>query len=682
MSDDWESLADDGQDVPAPAAAPSFSTFTPGAASFVPSFSASSFVPGGGGGGGGYGGAPQQGYGGQQGGYQQPYGGQQQYGGYQQQPGGYQQQQGGYQQQQGGYPQGGFQQPQGGYQQPAQSYQPSFSATQAKPAAKATPKPALGSGSVSLSTKPASAKATAPAAKKAEPKKAEPKKAAAASGGDAPAAKKEESKKAEPKKAEPKKASKKAAKKDTDAEEKGDSGSGVSAEEMAKLNKMEHVNIIFIGHVDAGKSTIGGHLMFLTGGVDARTLEKYEKEAREANRESWYLSWALDTNDEERAKGKTVECGKAAFATEKKAYSIIDAPGHKSFVPNMIGGAVQADIAILVISSRTGEFEAGFDRGGQTREHAMLAKSTGVKKLIVVINKMDISDYDKTRYDECLDKLKPFLKTVGFHPERDCMFMPISGQKGHGLTTRVPKECCDWYDGPALVEYLDGLPKIQRHLDLPIRIPVAEKFTNMGTFAMGKVMSGSLKKGCSLMLMPNRTKVQVTSILEEETEKEFAASGDNISLKLKGVEEEDLQAGYVLCALKDPCSVCYTFDAQLAVLEYKSIVAPGFGCILHIHTATEEVTLKGLICYINKKTGKPDKTKGRPRFTKQGDVVIARFTTENPVCIETFKENQAMGRFTLREEGKTMAIGKVLKLISVEDTKAERAAAAAAEMAK
>ncbi|CDQ97061.1 unnamed protein product [Oncorhynchus mykiss] len=153
--------------------------------------------------------------------------------------------------------------------------------------------------------------------------------------------------------------------------------------------KKEHVNVVFIGHVDAGKSTIGGQIMYLTGMVEKRTLEKYEREAKEKNRETWYLSWALDTNQEERDKGKTVEVGRAYFETEKKHFTILDAPGHKSFVPNMIGGASQADLAVLVISARKGEFETGFEKGGQTREHAMLAKTAGVKHLIVLVNKMD-----------------------------------------------------------------------------------------------------------------------------------------------------------------------------------------------------------------------------------------------------------------------------------------------------
>jgi len=219
-----------------------------------------------------------------------------------------------------------------------------------------------------------------------------------------------------------------------------------SAPKVNKVKK-EHVNVVFIGHVDAGKSTIGGQIMFLTGMVDKRTLEKYEKEAREKNRESWYLSWALDTNQEEREKGKTVEVGRASFETEKKHFTILDAPGHKSFVPNMIGGASQADLAVLVISARKGEFETGFEKGGQTREHAMLAKTAGVKHLVVLINKMDdhTVNWDEERYNECKEKLLPYLKKLGFNPQKDLNFMPCSGLTGAGLKESVDPQLCPWY---------------------------------------------------------------------------------------------------------------------------------------------------------------------------------------------------------------------------------------------
>lgn len=228
----------------------------------------------------------------------------------------------------------------------------------------------------------------------------------------------------------------------------------------------DHLNIVFIGHVDAGKSTIGGQLLYLTGMVDKRTLEKYEREAKEKNRESWYLSWALDTNQEERDKGKTVECGRAYFETENKHFTLLDAPGHRGFVPNMIGGASQADLAVLVISARKGEFETGFERGGQTREHAMLAKTagklvcnillitdhnwtyfSGVKQMIILINKMDdpTVEWSEERYNECQGKLLPYLKKCGFNPKTELYFMPCSGLTGAYLKETVSETICPWF---------------------------------------------------------------------------------------------------------------------------------------------------------------------------------------------------------------------------------------------
>lgn len=209
----------------------------------------------------------------------------------------------------------------------------------------------------------------------------------------------------------------------------------------------EHLNIVFIGHVDAGKSTMGGNLLYLCGMVDKRTMEKYEREAKEAGRESWYLSWALDSTPQERAKGKTVEVGRAYFETNSRRYTILDAPGHKTFIPSMISGAAQADVAILVISARKGEFETGFEKGGQTREHIMLVKTAGVSKVIVVINKMDepTVNWEKARYDEIVGKLAPFIRASGFNL-KDVSFIPVSAYTGANLKDRVPKSVCPWWE--------------------------------------------------------------------------------------------------------------------------------------------------------------------------------------------------------------------------------------------
>ena len=210
----------------------------------------------------------------------------------------------------------------------------------------------------------------------------------------------------------------------------------------------EHLNIVFIGHVDAGKSTMGGNLLYITGMVDKRTMEKYEREAKEAGRDSWYLSWALDSTPQERAKGKTVEVGRAYFETDSRRYTILDAPGHKTFVPSMISGAAQADVAILVISARKGEFETGFEKGGQTREHIMLVKTAGVSKVIVVINKMDDStvEWSKARYDEIKEKLTPFIRAAGFNLKTDVSFIPVSAYTGANLKERIAKSVCSWWE--------------------------------------------------------------------------------------------------------------------------------------------------------------------------------------------------------------------------------------------
>lgn len=216
---------------------------------------------------------------------------------------------------------------------------------------------------------------------------------------------------------------------------------------MLPQSVKEHLNIVFIGHVDAGKSTMGGNLLYLSGMVDKRTMEKYEREAKEAGRESWYLSWALDSTPQERAKGKTVEVGRAYFETGSRRYTILDAPGHKTFVPSMISGAAQADVAILVISARKGEFETGFEKGGQTREHIMLVKTAGVSKLIVVINKMDDSTvgWEKVRFDEIKDKLTPFIRSAGFNLKTDVTWIPVSAYTGANLKDPVSKSVCSWW---------------------------------------------------------------------------------------------------------------------------------------------------------------------------------------------------------------------------------------------
>lgn len=425
----------------------------------------------------------------------------------------------------------------------------------------------------------------------------------------------------------------------------------------------EHMSIIFMGHVDAGKSTMGGNILYLTGAVDKRTVEKYERDAKDAGRQGWYLSWVMDTNREERDQGKTVEVGRAYFETEKRRYTILDAPGHKMYVPSMIGGASQADIGILVISARKGEYETGFERGGQTREHAILAKTQGVNKLIVVINKMDdpTVGWSKERYDECTNKLGQFLKATGFSKE-DVYYMPVSGYTGAGLKARVSKEDCPWYDGPSLLEYLDNCKTADRRIGAPFMLPVSNKGKDLGTIVEGKIESGAVKKGDQLVLMPNRANVEVSTVFNEsESEVNGALCGEQVKLRLKGVEEEDVQIGFVLTSSKNPVQTVTKFEAQIAIVELKTIVTAGFSCVMHVHTAIEEVTLTQLLHKLEKGTNR--KSKKPPAFAKKGMKIIATLEAASPVCVETFEHYPQLGRFTLRDQGQTIAIGKITKIL-------------------
>ncbi|GAA5900127.1 translation termination factor GTPase eRF3 [Sporobolomyces salmoneus] len=429
-----------------------------------------------------------------------------------------------------------------------------------------------------------------------------------------------------------------------------------------------HMNIVFIGHVDAGKSTMGGNILYLCGMVDKRTLEKYEKEAKEAGRESWYLSWALDSTSQEREKGKTVEVGRAYFETDTRRYTILDAPGHKTYVPQMISGAAQADAAVLVISARKGEFETGFEKGGQTREHAMLVKTAGVNKLIVVINKMDdpTVNWDKARYDEIVGKLTPFLKGSGYNMKTDVAFIPISGFTGANLKVDVDRSVAPWVEGESLLNYLDHLPLIDRKNNAPLMMPISEKYADMGCVVVGKVESGHVKKGQNLLLMPNKTPVSVTAVLNEvEEEIPVALCGDNVRLRLRGVEDTDINVGFVLTSPKAPVHTITQFEAQLVILDHKNIITAGYGAVMHVHTAAEEVSLSALLHYFDKKTGK--KSRRPPQFAKKGQKIIALIEAAGPLCVEKFADHPQLGRFTLRDEGKTVAIGKITKLIERED---------------
>jgi peptide chain release factor subunit 3 len=295
------------------------------------------------------------------------------------------------------------------------------------------------------------------------------------------------------------------------------------------------VTIVFIGHVDAGKSTISGSILYKTGQIDERTIDKYRREAKVNNRESWFMAYIMDINEEEKQRGKTVEVGKAFFSTPNKRFTILDAPGHASFVPNMLQGACQADYAGLVISAKTGEFEAGFERDGRTREHSLLAKSLGVHRLIVIVNKMDEESvkWSKDRFDKIKSDLSAYLKSCGYNIEKHVVWIPISGLTGENLMEPVSKHKCAWYEGPTLIEILDKLDLPHRNESSSVRVPILDRYKDQGIFILGKVESGIVKYGGSYTLMPSRIPFEVAWLFDsEERGVPYARPGESIRVNL------------------------------------------------------------------------------------------------------------------------------------------------------
>jgi len=428
-----------------------------------------------------------------------------------------------------------------------------------------------------------------------------------------------------------------------------------------------HMNVVFIGHVDAGKSTTCGNILYLSGYVDERTIEKYMREAKDKNRESWFLAYIMDTNDEEKAKGKTVEVGRAPFELEKTRFTILDAPGHKSYVPNMISGASQADIGVLIISARKGEFETGFEKGGQTREHALLAKTLGVDKLIVAVNKMDDPSvgWQQTRYDEIVGKLKPFLKQSGFKDDGSVSYLPISGLNGSNM--KLKKDTPDWYDGPTLFHILDNIDCSERTSDAAFRVPMLDGYRDMGSMiACGKVEQGRIKPGMKAVVMPTGKTCAVSKVFIQDKEVNYANVGESVTIAMTGVTEEDLRKGYVLCPALEPCRGEKKFKAALQIIELledRPVMTAGFKCMMHIHTAIEEVEITRLyeLRYMNKMKEKQE----NPRFARSQSILNCLITTNRSTPLDAFTGCSQLGRFTLRDEGITIAIGKITELPKV-----------------
>lgn len=407
------------------------------------------------------------------------------------------------------------------------------------------------------------------------------------------------------------------------------------------------------------------------GVIDERVIQKFKQEAQNKGRDSWWLAYVMDLSDDEQAKGKTIEVGRAHFETKLKKYTLFDAPGHKNYIPQMIMGASMADIGGLVISARKGEFEAGFEKDGQTQEHAQLAKSLGIQKLIVIVNKMDDARWSKERYDEIQTALKPFLNKTGYK-DSDLIWVPVAGLTGQNLDKNVDKAVCPWFEGPTLFEALDQIETEKRDPTGELRIPIIDKLKDgSSTVVYGKVQNGTVRIGDKLTIAPHGYPAQVLAIIDQgnaddETENVVASAGpgENVKLRINVADEEHIQKGYVFCDREKMMPVTDLIQTEVEILEIpesKRFMTKGYQCLMHIHSFTGEVLVKDIIQSTELSGSGDENVKQKPKFVKNHTKMVCTISVRSPVALEKFDDIQQMGRFTLRDEGKTIGLGKVLK---------------------
>jgi len=428
-----------------------------------------------------------------------------------------------------------------------------------------------------------------------------------------------------------------------------------------------HLNLVVIGHVDHGKSTMTGHLLFLTGYVDQKTIDSYAKESEKTGAgETFKFAWVLDSLKEERERGVTIDLSFRKFETPKVFYTVIDCPGHKDFIKNMITGTSQADAAILVISTKTGEFEVAVGPGGQAREHAFLARTLGVSQLVVAMNKVDDATvkYSKERIDACQKEIEGLLKVVGFDTSK-INFIPVSGWLGDNLVKL--SENTPWYKGPTVVQVLDSFTAPPKPLDKPLRVPVQDVYTitGVGTVPVGRVETGILKTNDTLMFNPAGKVGECKTIETHHVVIPQAVPGDNIGFNVKGIAKTDIHRGDVAGHTDKPPTIVKEFVGRIIIVGHPTAIAAGYTPVLHAHTATMAVTFSELLQKIDARTGQV--TEEKPSFLKTGDSALVKLRPVRPIVIESYSELPQLGRFAIRDMGTTVAVGVVQQITEKTD---------------
>ncbi|XP_043960188.1 elongation factor 1-alpha-like [Gambusia affinis] len=443
------------------------------------------------------------------------------------------------------------------------------------------------------------------------------------------------------------------------------------------VREKAHVNVVIIGHVDSGKSTTTGHLVYKCGGVDQRKLEKFEKAAAQMGKSSFKFAWLLDKLKAERERGITIDISLLKFNTQKYSMTIIDAPGHRDFIKNMITGTSQADVALLVVSAAKGEYEAGVSRNGQTREHALLAYTLGVKQIIVCVNKMDLTEppYSQKRYDEVVRGVKIFLKKIGYDANV-VPFIPISGWMGENMI--IPTQKMPWYQGwkvrlregaetgKTLLEVLDSIKPPVRTMNKPLRLPLQDvyKIGGVGTVPVGKIETGVLKPGMTLMFSPAKLTAEVKSIEMHHQGLDMALPGHNVGFNIKNVSVKNLQRGDVAGnAQHDPPSDVRSFEAQVIILNHPGRIKTGYSPVLDCHTTHVTCRFAELKEKLDRRTGK--KLEDNPQLLQSGDAATVKLVPIKPMCVESFFTYPPLGRFAARDLKQTVAVG-VIKSVEKE----------------
>ena len=413
-----------------------------------------------------------------------------------------------------------------------------------------------------------------------------------------------------------------------------------------------HMNLVFIGHVDHGKSTTVGRLLVDTGHIEQYVIDKYKKEAEQKGKATFEFAWVMDNLKEERERGLTIDVAHRKFTTDKYYFTIIDAPGHRDFVKNMITGTSQADAAVIVVDAVNGP-------QAQTKEHIFLARTLGVPQVVVEINKMDAVSYDQKKYDAAKTAVEALLKAVGYKPE-EIPIIPASGYAGDNVAKKSAN--MPWYKGPTLIEALNNLKTPPKLTDKPLRWPVQDVYTitGVGTVPVGRVETGVMKPETKIAFMPANKVGEVKSIEMHHETLPQAVPGDNVGVNVRGLSKTDIKRGDVAGPVDNPPTVAKSFTAQIVVLNHPSVITVGYTPVFHCHTAQVACRFDALLKKVDPKTGQT--LEENPQFLKTGDIAVVKIVPTRPMVIEKAKDFPQLGRFAVRDMGQTVAAGTVIDI--------------------